>query len=374
MRITAHDLTIEDVNNTLGLKVEVNYFTVPKESFPALVRRVTITNISKKKGQLDIELVDGLPVIMPYGLRDWAAKHMSRTAEAWVKVENINSKVPFFHLNVEVSDTPDVNFIHSGNFYFSFDPSRPYQSKTPNGKLLDCIVNAAGVFGNSLDFICPEAFLLDKNFRIPVHQQTSNRTPCAMSFTKFRLSSSSRPKQIVSMIGYAHDQGQLNGLVRRVLHSKDFVNHKALENQEVIDEVKNFAFTNSSDNRFDQCCQQTFLDNVLRGGMPVSVQTKDGNVAFNVFNRKHGDPERDYNYFVLAPTHFSQGNGNYRDVNQNRRNDVWFNRDVKDSSIIDLLNIVQADGYNPLVIKGTSFCFDNVDASKSEADSAEVYQ
>ena len=68
MRITSHDLTIEDINQTLGIQVRVNYFTLPEESFPALVRRVTINNISKKK--YSIELVDGLPAVVPFGLSD----------------------------------------------------------------------------------------------------------------------------------------------------------------------------------------------------------------------------------------------------------------------------------------------------------------
>jgi len=57
----------------------------------------------------------------------------------------------------------------------------------------------------------------------------------------------------------------------------------------------------------------------------------------------------------LVPTFLSQGNGNYRDVNQNRRNDVWFNRDVKESSLVNFLNLIQADGYNPLIVKGAIF-------------------
>jgi len=52
------------------------------------------------------------------------------------------------------------------------------------------------------------------------------------------------------------------------------------------------------------------------------MQTAEGPVSFNVYSRKHGDLERDYNFFMLSPTFLSQGNGNYRDVNQNRRNDV----------------------------------------------------
>jgi hypothetical protein len=82
MSMQSHDLTIEDVNPKLGLKVEVNYFTMPQEPFPALVRRVTVTHLGTSKKSYDIEMIDGLSIIMPYGLRDWAAKNMSRTAEA----------------------------------------------------------------------------------------------------------------------------------------------------------------------------------------------------------------------------------------------------------------------------------------------------
>src|SRR5579863_5615320 len=56
MLITAHDLTIEEINTTLGLTVTVNYFTMPQEPFAGLVRRVTIENKGSKK--LDVQCVD----------------------------------------------------------------------------------------------------------------------------------------------------------------------------------------------------------------------------------------------------------------------------------------------------------------------------
>jgi len=123
----------------------------------------------------------------------------------------------------------------------------------------------------------------------------------------------------------------------------------------IIDRIKNISFTKSSSFEFDLYASHNFLDNILRGGLPVSLKTKEGPVALNVYSRKHGDLERDYNYFFVAPTFYSQGNGNYRDVNQNRRNDAWFNVDVKSSHLINFLNLIQADGYNPLIIKGSIF-------------------
>lgn len=77
--------------------------------------------------------------------------------------------------------------------------------------------------------------------------------------------------------------------------------------------------------------------------------------VYHIYSRKHGDLERDYNAFYVAPEFYSQGNGNYRDVNQNRREDVWLNPAIKDFNVTAFMNLIQADGYNPLVIQGCRF-------------------
>lgn len=344
LSISAHDLTLQEVNTDLGLSAEVNYFTLPEEPYSALVRQVTIKNIGRKN--YTIELIDGLPVIVPYGLVDWLNKNISRTVEAWIKVDNLGKKAPYYRLGVEVSDKPEVTHIKEGNFFFSFDP------QADGNGLLDPIVEAACVFGEACDYLAPSRFN-QKDFKLPKQQQTNNRTPSAMSHTRFKLKAKTE-KKIVSLFGYAHNEAQLNKIVLQAT-KKQFIEKKASENKKIIDGVKNFALTKSSSSEFDLYSSHTFMDNVLRGGLPVSIKTSDGHVAFNVFSRKHGDLERDYNHFFIAPTFFSQGNGNYRDVNQNRRNDVWFNADVRSSHLINFLNLSQADGYNPLVVKGTTF-------------------
>lgn len=345
MMITAHDLTLEDVNETLGVTVRVNYFTISQEDFPALVRRVWIENHSSRA--YGIELIDGLPTIMAYGLSDWIIKNMSRTVEAWVKVHQLEKRTPYYHLNVEVSDTPDVKHIREGHFYFAFDPA------LPKSKRLAPIVEASLVFGQCTDFSCPQRFFSDQPFRIPRQQQTDNRTPSALCYHSFTMAAGQQ-RQIYSMVGYAHSQAHLQQISRKFCR-QEVLDRKAQLNQDVIHSIRSMAATRSASRAFDLYADQNFLDNVLRGGLPVSLQTEEGPVAFNVFSRKHGDPERDYNFFKLSPTHFSQGNGNYRDVNQNRRNDAWFNQDVKDNTIINFFNLSQADGYNPLIVKGMSF-------------------
>lgn len=345
MVVSSHELVLEDENKDLGLKVRVNYFTLPGESFAALIRNVTIINISKK--DVEFEIIDGLPLILPYGMRDWTLKNMSRTVEAWVNVNNVKAKAPFYNLTVEVSDTPDVKHIEEGNFYFAFT------SQGQKTRLLDPIVQAAVVFGEATDFLRPEQFLLQDDFVVPARQETASRTPSALSFANIQLAPGAE-REITSVIGQTFSQEHLNSIVKTAM-AHGYINKKRQQNKTLVASIKDYAFTSSSSPALDMYCGQTFLDNILRGGLPVSVDTAEGKVAFNIYSRKHGDPERDYNYFVLSPTNFSQGNGNYRDVNQNRRNDVYFNTDVQDASVIDFWNLLQADGFNPLVVKGMVF-------------------
>jgi hypothetical protein len=345
LMISAHDLALVETNRELKLEARVNYFTMPEEPYAAIVRRVTVVNLGRRP--YTIEIIDGLPVIVPYGLKDWLGKNMSRTVEAWVRVRNLGKKAPFYQLNVEVADTPQVTHIREGNFFFSFDPH------AKEARLLDPIVEASCVFGASQDFVAPIRFLEPK-FQWPSlkNQKTSNRMPSAFSHTRYSLKPH-QEKEIVSLFGYAWDVQRLNNIARQA-RQPGFVERKAQRNKAIIDGIRNLASMRSSSNELDLYATHTFLDNILRGGLPVSVKTGEGCVTFNVYSRKHGDLERDYNFFLVPPTFYSQGNGNYRDVNQNRRNDVWFNTDVRDSHVVNFLNLSQADGYNPLIVKGTT--------------------
>lgn len=344
MLMSAHDLTLVEVNETLGLKAKINYFTMPNEPFSALVRMVEVENL--KKGNVSIEIIDGLPMIVPYGVADGLNKNISRTIEAWVKVRNLSNQAPYYQLNVEVSDNPEVKHIQQGNFFFSFAQKGKFVT------LLNPIVEPEVVFGQDNDFTIPVNFLKN-NFKVPLKQFTSNRTPSALSHTSFVLKGGEKG-QFTSLFGYAKTEDQLQEIVSKIVNNS-YISKKAKENKRLIEGIKNYALTNSSSVKFNLYSEHTFLDNILRGGLPVSVKAKDGHVSFNVYSRKHGDLERDYNFFYVSPTFYSQGNGNYRDVNQNRRNDVWFNAHVKSSHLVTFLNLSQADGYNPLIVKGTSF-------------------
>jgi len=345
MFISSHELRLLETAPRLGLEVGVTYFTLPNECFSALARIVTIKNISRK--DLAMDVLDGTPLIIPHGVSNFFLKKMRRTVEAWMQVENLQNRAPFYRLKADPKDVSEVTFVNEGNFYLtSLDKAGKENTRLP------IFVDPELIFGQVNDFSYPVHFLDGSSFKIvaPSKQIAQNKLPSAMSFASFRLKKS-ESVTFSSLIGHISSKDKLNSLIPR-LTKKQFFIDKREENKHIIKEIQEPVFTVSNEGRCDLYCAQTFLDNVLRGGYPVSCE---GSSTFYVYSRKHGDLERDYNRFYIDPTYFSQGNGNFRDINQNRRNNVLFNPDIKDSNILHFYNLLQADGYNPLVLHGVRF-------------------
>lgn len=345
MRIKSYELSLEEVNPVLGLKINVRYFTLSGEPIAAIIRELKITNIGKKA--LEIEVLDGLPKITPYGTANFFLKDMSRTIEAWMRVDFLNNKIPFYNLYIDPSDRPETFYIKGGNFYL------PFFRQANKNKLLDVIVDPVCLFGQG-DFSYPRNFINKEKFNPALSKQIKeSRTPCAFSCFSSCIKPD-EPKSIFSIIGYASSKEKLIPEIDMILNN-NFIQEKQEENAKLIQEIEDSIHTESASGEFNLYAKQTFLDNALRGGYPISFSRAGKKSVFYLYSRKHGDLERDYNNFSLSPTYFSQGNGNYRDMNQNRRSDNWFNPDVAESNLVSFLNLIQTDGFNPLVIKGLSF-------------------
>ncbi len=347
MRVQAQGFSIEESNQSLGLDIKVSYFGVPGEPFAALARKVVIQN--KLVVPTEIEIADGLPAVVPFGLKEWFLKDMSRTVEAWMKCEITPGKDPVAHfkLKADPEDRPEYQAVDGTHFYTSFGESSSLKHR---GKLFQpsIIVDPEVLFGTRLDFTEPQEFIGRTPFA-PDAQVLENKTPCAFSFYKLTL----EPEETVTLytlIGEAAEGTKFSKGIARVRDPKFFA-AKEREAREVVQRLQDPITTVSGSSRFDDYCRQTFLDNVLRGGFPHRMTGPSGDFVFHIYSRKHGDLERDYNRFVVQPTYFSQGEGNFRDVNQNRRSDVWFEPKVKDLNVRTFFNLIQPDGYNPLVVE-----------------------
>jgi len=353
MQISSSGLIIEETNFTLGLRVKVEYFNIPNASYAGLARIVSIKNLSRRLKNLQV--IDGLPQVVAFGANNFFLKKLSRTIEAWIKVENLETGVPFYKLAVDPVDRPEVVHIKEGNFYLGLR-----QEKRRN-VIIKPIIDPQRIFGPVTDFSLPYQFLEEKRFSAPAKESVTSKTPSAFLFLDLKLAPGAE-EHFYALSGYMRSKEILNESLEKIIQP-GYLEQKRIEAKEVIAKLEENIATSSSSKAFDLYTKQTYIDNIIRGGFPFTLPC--GKI-FYIYSRKHGDLERDYNKFSLQPTYLSQGNGNYRDVNQNRRLDAWFNPEIKDENIIDFINLLQADGFNPLVVKGASFMLADKEALKNK--------
>ncbi len=346
MHIGLNELEIVENNHRHGLRTSVLYYTLPEEPLAGLVRQLRIRNISNKP--IELEILDGLPQLVPYGADNGALKHVGRTIEAWMRVENVEQALPFYRLRASAADHARVSIITAGHFALGWENSEHQNQRLP------VIVDPHIIFRQETSFHTPQGFL-DAPLAELLDQPPakSGKTPCAF----FGLKRKIKPGEsigLASLYGHCSAFENLEGQINQMTHSGWLI-EKRDQASEIVHNLVRSVQTHTSSALFDAYVQQTFLDNTLRGGWPVTWRAEPTPHVFHIYTRKHGDLERDYNDFHLAPEFYSCGEGNYRDVNQNRRNDVFFNPRIGTQNIRDFLSLIQLDGYNPLVVKGRTF-------------------
>jgi hypothetical protein len=342
MFIGTNELELQETAPEHGLQVNVLYFTLTGEPFAGLVRQVTITNLSSDS--IELAVLDGLPVIIPFGLNNDLLKNLARTAEAWMGVLNLEQDIPFYRLRSSMVDKVEVEGYEAGHFYTTFTDRRR----------LPAIVDPALVFGQNTALSVPDAFVKSSLADLfPSGQVTVGKTPCGFFGTTETVPGGG-VLTLYGIVGHASSLDMVRREAGRFSHPAYIQEQRRAANV-LVQTLTDVVAVKTGEPLFDAYTRQTFLDNVLRGGWPVLLGDPETPIVQHIYSRKHGDLERDYNAFYLAPEFYSQGNGNYRDVNQNRREDVWLNPRVRDYNIVTFMNLIQADGYNPLVIHGNRF-------------------
>ena len=349
MLINESSVGIIEENTDLGYKISVNYFGVPEESFPGLARTVKLENISGRV--MNLELLDGLSMLIPNGLSNNMYKDMGNTMKSWMDVFNLEKSIPFFRLRASGEDTEEVSEIKEGDFYLG---------RIDNAVALP-IVDKSLIFGYDESMVLPTNFMKKPlNDILKENNVTANKVPvCFIGTTKNVDVNSSLT--INSMFGYTENIEEINKNINKF--DQTYFENKEKEAYSVIRKITDDIETHTSNIIFDEYSRQSYLDNFIRGGYPAKLDDNKEGLVYYLYGRKHGDLERDYNWFNIEPEYYSQGNGAYRDSNQNRRNDVLFKNYVKDFSIKMFMDLVQIDGYNPLTVNGVSF---TVEESKKE--------
>lgn len=340
MAVEQNRLAISDVTN--GISTNVSYFVLPNESIGALVRHVEIKNVSDKECQL--EGIDGIPKIIPFGIQNGQFKEMSNLFKSWTDVRNIENKAPQYMMRASSDDSAEVKEITGGYFYCT----------ERNGALTDVIYDAEVVFGYDNSLVTPVVFKEGGITDVKkLNQCFANKVPCGFTYFDEKL----KPGDSIiftTYIGYAGSCEQLNEHTAKFCEA-GFAANKEKEATKISKELTGDIKTHTGNPVFDSYMEQCYLDNFLRGGYPYVFGSEKNRNVVHLFSRKHGDPERDYNFFSTAGEYYSQGNGNFRDVCQNRRSDVFFHPEIGDFNVWSFWNYVQMDGYNPLEIRPCTF-------------------
>ena len=326
-----------------GLEASALYFGVPGERTAALARVLTVR--STEKAPVTLELLDGMPALVPYGVEQDALKNMANLAKAWMQAEDADTGRACFRVRASMADTAQVTEVKGCNFCLGLDG---------DGTLLRPLVQPELVFGRDTSLTRPEGFLrmpLEELCALP--QMTENHFPCCFLPRKVILQPGDAVS-VFSLYGQAEDKGRVAALAERVT-GRDWFEAKRREARDLVEALCAPITTRTGDPVFDAYCRQTYLDNLLRGGAPTFFENEGKKTPFYMYSRKHGDPEREYNYFSLGGEYYAQGNGNFRDVNQNRRCSVLFAPETGGSDIHTFFDLIQSDGYNPLVITASTY-------------------
>lgn len=358
MLIGSNEMEIEESDPESGLRTNVLYFTVPNEDFSALVRRVTITN--EASTAVDIELIDGLAKLVPYGVTFGQLSSMGRTMEGWMHVYNYDKEhtTPFYHLVTVPADTADVQLVKRGNFAIAFVDDGDESEAAESHELLPIICDQQAIFGLDTTLTVPSLFFRGSlKDVLEAEQSTTSRTPSGFTGTAFKLEpNASRTISIV--YGHAENLETLVETIVPKLTKPGFISAARSAAQLLTNAMSERVSMRSGVPLMDNYVKQNYLDNALRGGMPFVLGAGGAGhkpKIYHAFSRIHGDLERDYNNFVIQPSYFSQGPGNFRDVNQNRRCDVLQLPAVHDFNVRQFFSYVQADGYNQLTVATAFF-------------------
>lgn len=361
MFIDSNEFEVRDIDKENGLSTTVSYIILPEEDFGALVRRTTISNIEDTP--VTISVLDGLAKLEPVGGDiDWGLKNMGRTLEGWMGVYQADPDsitMPFYRMSTEPSDSASVRIEEAGHFLISM-----IESTT---ELLPIIYDTNQVFGQDSSLTYPlglQSKSVEEMITSPQYGQA--RTSSGFAALKKTVLKPGESITIASFYGKLDHVDEVPPIAKYVA-TPGYVAKKYAEARTMMDKLTAGVETNTTQRLFDGAVKQMYLDNSLRGGMPhvfgdvdekalYSTYDDDDRVkVFHTFSRIHGDLERDYNAFNIAYTYFSQGPGNFRDVAQNRRDDVTFTPRMGSFDVQEFLSYIQANGYEPLTVEAVVY-------------------
>lgn len=377
MFVGSNEMEVQEFDGVNNLAVAAKYIVLPEEDFAALVRRATYTNMGST--DLKLSILDGLAKMEPYGGElDWSFKNMGRTLEGWMGVYHADDtmSMPFYKMSTQPGDTASVVIEKAGHYCLAF-----VETEDETAELLPIVFDTQKVFGQSTSLQHPSGLQASSVSEILANPQYGDaKTSSAFAAIEGVTLKAGESITIATFYGKLEHIEEVPKIAN-IITAPGFVRDKFERARILIDDLTAGVETNTANPLFNGMVKQTFLDNSLRGGMPTILGNVDsdsnydedeGVKVFHAFSRIHGDLERDYNAFNIKPSYFSQGPGNFRDIAQNRRDDVTFLPRLGAYDVKMFLAYIQADGYEPLTVEAVGYMFDDRDVALKLAKSVTV--
>jgi len=363
MYAAPNEMEVVEIDESHGLTTSAKYIVLPEEDFGAFVRQTTVTNTGDDA--VTLSMLDGLAKMEPVGGKlDWGLKNMGRTLEGWFGVYHADDTLgmPFYRMSTEPGDSASVKIEEAGHYCLSFIVD---DDNTP--PLLPIVYDMNAIFGWDTSLFAARGLDTKTVSDLVKNPQYGDaKTSSAFSaIEKVELA----PGESITIATFYGKASHVDEVPKIAAHVTEpgFVSAKFELARSMINAITSGVETNSTNNLFNGAVRQMYLDNSLRGGMPfilgdVDEEAKMSNFdeddrvkVFHAFSRIHGDLERDYNKFMIDDSYFSQGPGNFRDVAQNRREDVTFLPRMGSFDVKMFLSYIQADGYEPLTVEAVVY-------------------
>ena len=243
IRMNKNSFKIIENNTKYGIEVTVNYYVLPNESIGALVRQVSVKNTGDKVK--NIEIVDGLPKIITYGIANGEFKEMSNLFKSWADIKNLENKVPYYTLRASTKDSAEVSDVEGGYYYLTIK----------DNELQDVIYDVDTVYGYDLSLMKPVNFVEGGIDKVLAKKQCfANKVPCG--FTPFKAEiKAGEDFSFSTMIGFAGSVEQINAKLADFT-VPGYLDKKFEEAEELADSFTSDIKTKTAAGIFDQYVEQ----------------------------------------------------------------------------------------------------------------------
>jgi hypothetical protein len=384
-----HQVMFEEINHDLGFCYRCKWSTSPRYGF---VRETTLINQSDDVRE--IEILDGIQNILPYGVGSALQQAYSNLAEAYKRTElHEASGLGIYALSAIIADKAEPSEALKANVVWSAGLDQPLilLSSTQlegfrKGKALQGERDVKGEAG---------AYFLSRKIDLPISENCSWKIVADLNKSQSQIVALIEEIKNTSTIGELVDEDVAKGsndLVRLVasadglqftadnlqdcrhfsnvlfnvmrggifddgytIDSTDFKPYIRVANRSLFEQYRDML-----DEMPDKVDRKALLEKVQATGDPDLIRLATEYLPLK-FSRRHGDPSRPWNRFSInirdeqTQKRILDYEGNWRDIFQNWEALAYAYPEYLDGMIFKFLNASTFDGYNPYRITKDGF-------------------